>query len=79
MSLLVQLPGEGSMMLTADACYTRAHFDNEALPGLIHSAADVVESVGRIHREVDRHEATVVTGHDPDDWPQWKKAPDYYS
>jgi N-acyl homoserine lactone hydrolase len=79
MSLLVQLPGEGTMMLTADACYTRAHYDNEALPGLIHSAADVVESVGRIHREVDRHEATVVTGHDPEDWPQWKKAPDYYS
>lgn len=77
-SLLVDLPSTGAMMLTADACYTRDHFEDKALPGLVHSAADVAESVRRIKRTVDRLEATVVTGHDPDDWPQFKKAPDFY-
>jgi N-acyl homoserine lactone hydrolase len=77
-SLLVDLPSSGAMMLTADACYTRAHFENEALPGLIYSAADCAESVRRIRRTVDRLEATVVTGHDPEDWPKFKKSPEFY-
>jgi glyoxylase-like metal-dependent hydrolase (beta-lactamase superfamily II) len=79
MSLIVDLEREGPFLLTADACYTRDHYEDKALPGLVHSAAETAESVRRIHREVDRLGATVVTGHDPDDWPGWKKAPDYYS
>jgi N-acyl homoserine lactone hydrolase len=78
-SMLVDLPESGPMMLTADACYTRDHYEETALPGLIYSAADTAESVRRIRREVERTGATVVTGHDPDDWPGWKKAPEYYS
>ncbi|MBX6762284.1 MAG: N-acyl homoserine lactonase family protein [Rubrobacteraceae bacterium] len=78
-SLVVTLEGEGPMMLTADACYTMDHYEEKALPGLIHSAADVAYSVRKIHREVDRLGATVVTGHDPDAWPKFKKAPEYYS
>ena len=78
-SLIVTLEDTGSMMLTADACYTRDHYDNAALPGLIHSASDVARSVRKIHRTVDQLEATVVTGHDPEEWPKFKKAPEYYS
>jgi hypothetical protein len=40
-SLVVTLDETAPMMLTADACYTMNHYKNEALPGLIHSAADV--------------------------------------
>ena len=36
-SVIVDLEETGPMMLTADACYTRDHYDNAALPGLIHS------------------------------------------
>ena len=78
-SLVVDLPDTGPMMLTADACYTRDHYDNKALPGLIYSAADVAESVRRIHRYVDAAGATVVTGHDPDEWPSFTQAPEYYT
>ena len=78
-SLIVELPDSGPMMLTADACYTRDHYDNKVLPGLIYSAADVAESVRRIHRYVDASGATVVTGHDPDEWPNFKQAPEYYT
>src|ERR687890_602499 len=62
-----------------DACYTMDHYNNEALPGLIHSAHDVAASVQKIHRAVDAVGAMVVTGHDPDEWPNFKKAPEYYS
>jgi N-acyl homoserine lactone hydrolase len=66
-------------MLTSDACYTMDHDNNEALPGLIHSAHDVATSVQKIHRAVDAVGAMVVTGHDPGEWPNFKKAPEYYS
>src|ERR671910_642871 len=62
-----------------DAGYTMDHYNNEALPGLMHSAHDVAASVQKIHRAVDALGATVVTGHDPDEWPSFKKAPEYYS
>ncbi len=78
-SLVVTLQETGSVMLTADACYTMDHYNNAALPGLLHSAADCADSVQKIHRAVDAYEAMVVTGHDPDAWPEFKKAPEYYS
>ncbi len=78
-SLVVSLSGEGAMMLTADACYTMDHYNEKALPGLVHSAADVAASTRKVHRTVEALDATVVTGHDPDSWPKFKKAPDFYS
>ncbi len=69
----------GPVMLTADACYTMDHYNNAALPGLIHSASDVASSVQKIHRTVDVLGAMLVTGHDPDEWPGFKKAPEYYA
>jgi len=77
-SLIVNLEETGPMMLTADACYTMDHYKNEALPGLLHSAADCADSVQKIQRAVNALEATVVTGHDPEGWPNFKKAPEYY-
>src|SRR5215217_745258 len=78
-SLMVTLEETGPVMLTSDACYTMDHYNNEALPGLIHSAHDVAASVQKIHRAVDAVGAMVVTGHDPGEWPNFKKAPEYYS
>src|ERR687886_181170 len=78
-SLIVTLEETGPMMLTADACYTMDHYNETALPGLIHSASDVARSVRKIHRTVDQLGATVVTGHDPDEWPNFKQAPEYYA
>ncbi|MBA2692591.1 MAG: N-acyl homoserine lactonase family protein [Rubrobacter sp.] len=79
MSVIVNLENDGAMILTADACYTMDHYNRTALPGLIHSASDVADSVDKIHRAVDKYEATPVTGHDPEEWPKFKKAPEYYS
>lgn len=78
-SVVVDLPGEGPMMLTADACYTMDHYNEAALPGLIHSAADVASSTRKVRRIVEGHGATLITGHDPEEWPKFKKAPDFYA
>jgi glyoxylase-like metal-dependent hydrolase (beta-lactamase superfamily II) len=79
MSLVIDLEETGPMVLTADAAYVMDHYNNLALPGLMHSASDVADSVQKLRRTADRLEATVVTGHDPDEWPKFKKAPEYYS
>jgi hypothetical protein len=55
------------------------HYNEAALPGLIHSAADVASSNRKVRRTVEGLGATLVTGHDPEEWPKFKKAPDFYA
>ena len=78
-SVVVDLPQTGPVMLTMDACYTRDHYENRAMPGILHSGADVVASVAKIRRFVERSGALLVPGHDPDEWPKFRVAPQFYS
>ena len=78
-SLVRTLDETAPMMLTADACYTMNHYKNEALQGLLHSTADCADLVQKIQRAVDAFETMLVSGHAPDEWPNFKKAPEYYS
>ena len=66
------------MLLTVDAAYTMDHWEEKALPGFLASAVDAVRSVRKLHRIAARSESTVVTGHDPDAWPGFKQAPEFY-
>lgn len=74
-SVLVTLPNTGPMLLTIDAAYTMDHWNNKALPGLVVSSADAADSVEKLHRLVEKTGAMVVTGHDPVQWEDWRKAP----
>jgi len=78
-SVVVDLPQTGKVMLAIDACFTLDHYENRAMPGIMHSGEDVVASVGKIRRFVESSGAMLVPGHDPDEWPKFKLAPDYYS
>lgn len=78
-SIEVTLPESGSMLLTVDAAYTMDHWNEKALPGFLASAVDSVRSVRKLHRLAERSAATVVTGHDPDAWPAFKQAPEFYA
>lgn len=79
MSFLVTLPQTGPMLLTIDAAYTVDHWENRALPGLVTSSADAANSVEKLRRIAKDTGATVVTGHDPDSWKGFRKAPhDFY-
>ncbi|MFD0706295.1 AttM family quorum-quenching N-acyl homoserine lactonase [Photorhabdus akhurstii] len=77
-SLLVTLPNSGSLLLTIDAAYTLDHWEERALPGFLTSATETVRSVQKLQHLAKRTNAIVVTGHDPDAWPTFRKAPEYY-
>ena len=78
-SFLVTLPRTGPVLLTIDAAYTQDHWDNKALPGLVVSSADAANSVEKLRRIASDTNAMVVTGHDPDNWKTFRKAPlDFY-
>lgn len=77
-SIMVRLPNTGPVLLVIDAAYTFDHWDNKCLPGFLTSAVETAASVGKLRRIAEREQAMVVTGHDPDAWPSFKKAPAYY-
>ena len=77
-SFLITLPKSGPVLLTIDAAYTLDHWNEKALPGFLASTVDTVRSVRKLHQVVRQTGAMVVTGHDPDAWPKFKQAPEYY-
>ncbi|MDO6725111.1 N-acyl homoserine lactonase family protein [Celeribacter halophilus] len=79
MSVMLNLPNTGPLLLTIDAAYTTDHWEERSLPGFVSSAVDAVRSVQKLRALADKTEAMVVTGHDPDEWSKLKKAPDFYS
>ncbi|MGB3876169.1 MAG: N-acyl homoserine lactonase family protein [Shinella zoogloeoides] len=77
-SVLIRLPNTGHVLLAGDAAYTMDHWDEKALPGFLASTVDTVRSVRKLHVIADRTDAVVVTGHDPQAWPRFRHAPDFY-
>lgn len=77
-SVLIKLANSGPILLAIDAAYTMDHWNEKALPGLLTSTMETVRSVQKLRALVEQSNAMVVTGHDPDLWPQFKKAPHYY-
>jgi len=74
-SFLLRLPNTGPVLLTIDAAYTMDHWNDKALPGLVCSSVDAVHSVHKLHKIAEDTGAMVVTGHDPDHWKTFRKAP----
>ncbi len=78
-SFLITLPNTGPILLAIDAAYTQDHWDNKALPGLVVSSSDAANSVAKLHKIAGDTGAMVVTGHDPQNWASFRKAPyDFY-
>ncbi|MDP4744233.1 MAG: N-acyl homoserine lactonase family protein [Porticoccaceae bacterium] len=78
-SFLITLPKSGPILLTIDAAYTVDHWNDKALPGLVTSSTEAAESVAKLRRVAKDTGAMVVTGHDPQDWARFRKAPeDFY-
>ena len=78
-SVLVNLPDSGPMFFAADACYTSDNLENGTLPGLMWNAEQTVRSVERMRFLKGAQDVTIVTGHDPVAWKQFKQAPEYYT
>ncbi|NKL67044.1 AttM family quorum-quenching N-acyl homoserine lactonase [Rhizobium leguminosarum] len=78
-SFVVTLPETGPIMLVIDAAYTLDHWNEKCLPGFLTSAIDTVRSVKKLRMIAEQTGAIVVTGHDLENWKNFKKAPDYYA
>jgi N-acyl homoserine lactone hydrolase len=78
MSVVVDLPRDGTIVLAGDACIGRAHWEDRALPGKFVDAREVVASVARMRELVERTGGTVVVGHDLEEWDKLRHAPEWY-
>jgi N-acyl homoserine lactone hydrolase len=79
MSVEAQLPESGSVLMTGDAVYTEDHWLERSLPGSLVSTIEVVRSVQKLRRIATRDKSMVIYGHDPEQYPNIKKAPDFYA
>ena len=78
MSIEVTLPSGAVFLLAADAANTLDHLEERALPAFNVSVEDATNSVRRLRRLGWRSQATIVGGHDPQQWPTLRHAPEYY-
>jgi glyoxylase-like metal-dependent hydrolase (beta-lactamase superfamily II) len=77
-SVLVNLPQSGPMFFASDSCYTKENIDNNILSGLAWSYGESVKTVERMKYLRACLGAEIVTGHDPEGWKAYRKAPNYY-
>lgn len=77
MSLKLKLENTGPMVLAVDAAYTQENLDERILPGLMAQPIEQVRSI-ELLRHLQDQGWKVITGHDPETWKTFKKAPEYY-
>jgi glyoxylase-like metal-dependent hydrolase (beta-lactamase superfamily II) len=78
-SFEVSLDSSGTFLLLADLANTSDHWSGCELPGFLTSGLETVESVDKLRRIAERREATVICGHDPENWPTYRHAPNFYA
>jgi N-acyl homoserine lactone hydrolase len=78
-SFFVNAGQSGALLLAVDAVPTRDHWERHAQLGLTTSMSDAVRSIEKLRGLADRSYATLVPGHDPDAWPNFKLAPQAYA
>ena len=77
-SLRVRLSASGDFLLSGDCCYTEEILDEDVLPGLVWNPSESVRAIRRLRAARDWQGIRVITGHDPETWAAFRKAPDCY-
>jgi glyoxylase-like metal-dependent hydrolase (beta-lactamase superfamily II) len=78
MSVLIQLPATGSVLLTADAVDSRAQWERRLPLRVLYSREDAERSLERLRSLADEMHAMVIFGHDSENWSQLRHAPDAF-
>jgi glyoxylase-like metal-dependent hydrolase (beta-lactamase superfamily II) len=74
-SLRVRVGRGADVVCAADACYTRENMDRDVLPRILWDGAIMRESLATLRRLRDRAGATLLYGHDPEQWGATPHAP----
>jgi glyoxylase-like metal-dependent hydrolase (beta-lactamase superfamily II) len=78
LSFEVHLPSGRAVMLAMDAANTIDHLEERVVSGFMLDAVATRRSIQRLRRLAWRADAMVIAGHDPDQWPTIKRAPEFY-
>ena len=78
LGLLVHLEG-GALLLVEDAINVRANLEDGVLPGGAYDTVGYLRSIEKIRQIAKEYSATVIFGHDAEQFGQMKLAPDYYA
>ena len=78
MSVLVQLPETGAVLLAIDAIYTRETLESEIWGGY-HDPGTAKASADRLVAIAKRENALLIFGHDREQWATVHKSPEFYA
>jgi 4-pyridoxolactonase len=78
-SLLVELSDRRPMLFTADACYSRKNLEMNVITSFHLDPVASVNSMQRLKDLAETHDAELFFSHDPASFPDYVKAPGYYS
>lgn len=74
-SLRVQVTKGSDFVITGDACYTKSNMDQNLLPLVATDKDEMYRSLGKLRDLRDKAGATILYGHDPDQWKEIPHAP----
>jgi len=77
-SFEVNLPSGTSLLLAIDAVNRLDELDGSFVPAFTSSMTEATASIARVRRLAWRAQATVVAGHDPEQWRTLRRAPEFY-
>jgi 4-pyridoxolactonase len=78
-SLMVELADRRPMLFTADACYSQKSMDMMCIASFHLDPVASVQSLQRLKDLAKQHDAELFYSHDPESWPDYLKAPNFYS
>jgi N-acyl homoserine lactone hydrolase len=78
LSFEVHLPSGQALVLACDAANTVEHLEERVVSGFMLDAIATRRSIQRLRRLAWRADATVICGHDPEQWPTVTRAPGFY-
>jgi 4-pyridoxolactonase len=78
-SLLVEISNSRPMLFAADAVYSRQSMDLNCISSFHFDPVAAVRSMERIRELAVQKDAVIFYGHDPEEWPSYRKAPEYYA
>ena len=78
-SLMVELANRRPMLFTADACYSRKSMEMMCIASFHLDPVAGVNSLKRLKALAEKHDAELFYSHDPDTFPDYNKAPAFYS
>jgi glyoxylase-like metal-dependent hydrolase (beta-lactamase superfamily II) len=75
-SLRIRATKGTELVLTGDACYTKINMDQDLLPSISFDESEMRRSLGKLRDLRDKQGATIIYGHDPQQWQEIPHAPE---